>query len=541
MKIDVLFEAGYEQALYGLSLSFKDRSISRKTWWTADRFSSMRKLASKLYKMDGGHNKFLESIVVWLDVEASRAWWQEFDTYRIGTTKQSECYDEETEILTDNGWKFFSALEKTDKVCTMLPHTGEIQYQLPVNYTDAFYDGEMVSLKSNKYDLLVTPNHNIPILNSKNELAFVDAINFKSHMRIPKNVHSWYGKEMKEFKLPALTSKWSTGFREVEKHYSELVIDMDDWLAFLGIWLSEGMTYKSGRNYNTNVYQNTDSKCYDELCTLFKSLPFKVHKTIKGKNCTWCISNLQVFTYLKQLGDTYNKYIPRDYLELSERQLKILLKWLMLGDGTDNYENNYTYLYSTVSEQLADDVQELFLKTGNVSNIYEREDNRKESYKNLYTVNRSTTTNYAIQKKYITNVAYSGHVYCVEVPNHILFVRRNGKATWSGNSSMHTIQLRPTTLDDYESSTCTNIIDLFNKILAEETDNFSSKKRLSGRSLQRVKDNLPEGFLQRREVCLNYKTLKNIVSQRKLHKLLYWQFFIEEVKSKLEHPEFLEV
>jgi hypothetical protein len=29
-------------------------------------------------------------MIVWLDIEAPRYWWQQFDTYRIGVTKQSE-------------------------------------------------------------------------------------------------------------------------------------------------------------------------------------------------------------------------------------------------------------------------------------------------------------------------------------------------------------------------------------------------------------------------------------------------------------------
>ena len=49
----------------------------------------MPKIAEKLYCKDGGHNKFLESIVVWLDIHAPRYWWQQFDTYRVGMTKQS--------------------------------------------------------------------------------------------------------------------------------------------------------------------------------------------------------------------------------------------------------------------------------------------------------------------------------------------------------------------------------------------------------------------------------------------------------------------
>jgi DNA-directed RNA polymerase beta subunit len=31
----------------------------------------------------------------------------------------------------------------------------------------------------------------------------------------------------------------------------------------------------------------------------------------------------------------------------------------------------------------------------------------------------------------------SGYVYCLEVPTHIFYVRRNGKASWTGNSSRH--------------------------------------------------------------------------------------------------------
>jgi hypothetical protein len=51
--------------------------------------AAMRKTMKRLFNKDGGHNKFLESIVVWLDVTAPRHFWQQFDTYRIGITKQS--------------------------------------------------------------------------------------------------------------------------------------------------------------------------------------------------------------------------------------------------------------------------------------------------------------------------------------------------------------------------------------------------------------------------------------------------------------------
>jgi hypothetical protein len=78
MKVDALREAGYEEALLGLSLSYNQPA------------EKMPRVAARLYCHDDGHNKFLESIVVWLDIVAPRYWWQQFDTYRVGMTKQSQ-------------------------------------------------------------------------------------------------------------------------------------------------------------------------------------------------------------------------------------------------------------------------------------------------------------------------------------------------------------------------------------------------------------------------------------------------------------------
>jgi len=78
MDVKVLAEAGYEESALGFSLSYNS---------TTER---AKELFPKFAFKQGGENKFLESIVIWLDVRAPRFWWQEADTYRVGTTKQSE-------------------------------------------------------------------------------------------------------------------------------------------------------------------------------------------------------------------------------------------------------------------------------------------------------------------------------------------------------------------------------------------------------------------------------------------------------------------
>ena len=78
MQVKVLNEAGYDEAMLGLSLSY-NRPLTL-----------MPTVARMLLSKGGSHIKFLESIAVWLDITATRSWWQQEAAYRVGITRQSE-------------------------------------------------------------------------------------------------------------------------------------------------------------------------------------------------------------------------------------------------------------------------------------------------------------------------------------------------------------------------------------------------------------------------------------------------------------------
>ncbi len=87
MEIRIVEEAGYASALEGLSFSFQtecDLQIA------ATPLPLPVNRARTLAKLDKGHNKFLESIMVWFDMRAPLYFWKQFDTYRVGVTKQSK-------------------------------------------------------------------------------------------------------------------------------------------------------------------------------------------------------------------------------------------------------------------------------------------------------------------------------------------------------------------------------------------------------------------------------------------------------------------
>ena len=89
MKLAVLKEAGHDEALLGMALSYAPPGVDLSEWWTPERQAKAALRAGKLAHRQGGHNKFLESIQVWILIQATRGWWSQFDTYRAGVTKQS--------------------------------------------------------------------------------------------------------------------------------------------------------------------------------------------------------------------------------------------------------------------------------------------------------------------------------------------------------------------------------------------------------------------------------------------------------------------
>ena len=94
MKINIIDITGKTTALLGLGLSYgitSDLDILDFNHYTNDSiYAKCLNIANNLAHKQGGHNKFLESINIYLDITAPRYWWSEFDTYRVGVTKQSE-------------------------------------------------------------------------------------------------------------------------------------------------------------------------------------------------------------------------------------------------------------------------------------------------------------------------------------------------------------------------------------------------------------------------------------------------------------------
>ena len=72
-----------------MAYSYFDNSGSPDDWWTPEKFERAKKRSLLLFDKGAGHNKFLRQIMLWVDINAPRFWWSEFDTYKVGTVAQS--------------------------------------------------------------------------------------------------------------------------------------------------------------------------------------------------------------------------------------------------------------------------------------------------------------------------------------------------------------------------------------------------------------------------------------------------------------------
>lgn len=206
----------------------------------------------------------------------------------------------------------------------------------------------------------------------------------------------------------------------------------DAFLEFVGLYLGDGSSYMNKGGYLIKIaaFKNREVKIIADVLT---RLGVHYNRSDRG----YQFFSKALYQVVNPLGHSHEKYIPDWVKELPPARLERLLFGLMNSDG-----NNETETYSTVSKRLADDVQEVMFKTGYAAIVRVAKPEPVREYNGhifrsnypIYKVrlgrsHLSPKVNPKIEKE----IPYEGMVYDVTVPGHLIFVRRNGKAVWSGN------------------------------------------------------------------------------------------------------------
>lgn len=372
------------------------------------------------------------------------------------------CYDDKTEILTEDGWKFFRELTYTDSVCTLNQENNGIQYQFPIRIIEKPYRGKMLLISSKQVNLAITPDHNMYVAKRQAQykrrqwqfmLHSADTI-YRRPVLFKKD-GVWEGEDIEYFILPSTI--YNGNSYQPQQLIQERSLAIEPWLQFFGFWLAEGFTVRE-HGYTSGVCNNNRILLY-EIQQILKDLGF--NSTINLPQVD--IYSKQLFTYLTQFGHAENKFIPQWIKNLPPNRLKTLLHWYARGDGytsTDNRRNTNRLICWTSSTKLRDDLQEIALKVGWSANYNlatkKGEQNKMkdgriitaqhDNWSVSFNTRQNTPINNSIYNEWVAKrrgknlktrelwIDYDGMVYCVEVPNHVIYVRREGKPVWCGNS-----------------------------------------------------------------------------------------------------------
>ena len=358
---------------------------------------------------------------------------------------------EDTSVLTLNGWKTAYDISMDDYVATL--KDGKLIYEKPINimiYSD--YEGPMYYIKNQAIDLAVTGNHRMWVSKpfgperkwQEYDFARADQIVGK-FIRYKKD--AIWEKEEHQFILPSVVKFYTP---TLDINIKEKIVDMNSWLIFFGIWYAEGWASGGDTCGRINISVNKQ-RVKDALYSALDKLGYKFSVNKEDKLNLY---DYQLYRYMRPLSvGAPNKELPQWVFELSKEQTRVLIKGMLLGDGSSN-KNSGCEFYYTSSIKLADQFQQLCLHAGwaGIISTYIKAGENHVKINERDIVNNYDILRISVITKRLNPSVNHGHVhkqkvqeekyiekekcpvFCLQVPSEVFYVRTKGKACWTGNS-----------------------------------------------------------------------------------------------------------
>jgi hypothetical protein len=348
-----------------------------------------------------------------------------------------DCYDEKTEVLTNQGWKHFSSLTGNER-CAALTDAGEIKYEPILRIVRQNYRGKMYSYDSPTCSFRVTERHRFigscqyrHSVKKDHRLDFITPLELKADNWFPVTFGQFRGHEVERIVLPKVALANYGKIRNQADSFNA-----DAFLEFLGFWLVEGCSDRAG--YAVHLDQTNRIEYAQRLVEGLR-FPYSAKRTSRG-SIRWSFFSKQLWSYFRSLGTcSRDKRIPSFVFDLSPRQQGLVLRGMMNGDGSIG-KGHTTSHYNTTSRGLADDFQRLALHCGIGCSFKEYTQSGKAPNGKFY---RGKFFRLVLKKRDWVTVSKSmvkveevdgEPTFCVSVPSRRVYVRRNGKAMWCGNS-----------------------------------------------------------------------------------------------------------
>lgn len=323
----------------------------------------------------------------------------------------AKCFDEQTEVLTSNGFQPFhsvtgSVLQVTDNGLDPTDAKPFVQN----------YDGPMITADGTRLNFSVTPNHDMLTNHGKVE------------------AQSLFDSATKD------ASKWSIP-RTITATREDADID-DNLLRLTGYILADGC-YTGHHQFRISVSRPYKVLALDDLNLHHrKSIKRDANReSTSTKRLIKTRFDKQTFTYDFALVSAFmsgdKRIEPNWIMQLSQRQAKIVVDALLEFDGSHNgsvrrlhqANSNVIAAFELLSVQAGYSINKGIIQKSDIGNC------------RIFTVSdaKSSPVVKGVEDKNSASLRITqndtGKVWCVTVPTGIIVVRRNGFSMLCGNCS----------------------------------------------------------------------------------------------------------
>jgi DNA-directed RNA polymerase II subunit RPB2 len=331
------------------------------------------------------------------------------------------------QVLTQLGWVEIKDIDITVHKVATLDKNKNMCYEHPIRKFEYDHDGQMYYVKNKQVHVICTLNHRLYVKKrDRKEYEFIQAQDVVGKMVC-------FQKSMPNTQLDVETI-----------NIGDKQFKMDDWLQFLGMFISDGSVNNRGVVLSAHKQRKTNF-----IIDIFTKLGLEYkHDNYQGYFALNLGKHREIYEEMKKYSlGALNKYLPDYVWNLSQRQCIILMEALMEGDG-HTYADGFSR-YGTISVRLANDVSRLAVHcgwSGVIKNAEEPDGVEKTitgtmgygAGKTSTCVQRHTYYKISIIRKqnepYINKkvndsneeklIDYNGKVYCIEMPSSNLYYMR---------------------------------------------------------------------------------------------------------------------
>lgn len=353
------------------------------------------------------------------------------DWHLTAATHHPNCLPHWTNVLTVDGWKPITELNKTEKVFSENLETGEGEW-VGIKEIIKFEQATITTYQNKWFELSCANNHDhvisTPHLRSK-------------HIRNNQDIPS-----SSAFCLSL--SKW-TGQNSDFIYIGNNKYSSSVFAKFMAIFLSEGSVSLTEKNQHQIKISQTKHK------TEFADICREMFEVVwEGKEAIFMpIKDPDLISYFRQFGYSWEKFIPIEIKKMNRDNLELFLHYFAMGDGSirhkkSKYEKfkdiNFrpNYYFFTSSAKMMSDLCQLLLKVGAGVSITPPGKPKICSHRNgdyltkhpCWIITRKNRLKSQIKSLQKQEVMYNDFVYGVELDkNHTLFVEQRGNVFLTGN------------------------------------------------------------------------------------------------------------